>query len=340
MSRGRTPAPSDVVRFGIVGCGDVTEVKSGPAFQKVPGSALTAVMRRDGAKARGYAERHGVPRWTDDAAELIAGDDVDAVYVATPPSSHLEYVRMAAQAGKPVYVEKPMGTTLQECDAMLGACRRAGVPLFVAYYRRALPRFERVRELLHEGAIGAPRSVRVTLSWPAASVGERRAWRFDPEIAGGGLFMDLGSHTLDLLDHWLGPIAEIDAHATSVLPDSRVEDEVTARFTFESGVHGVGAWSFSGREAADELTVVGAEGRISVPVFADGPVVRVAADGAVQREEIAHPQHVQQPLVEQMIGELLGSGGPCVSTGVSAARTQGALDAVLYRHRWERARRG
>jgi len=340
MSRPRTIATSDVVRFGIVGCGDVTEVKSGPAFQKVPGSALTAVMRRDGAKARDYARRHGVPRWTDDAAELIDGDDVDAVYVATPPSAHLEYVRMAAQAGKPVYVEKPMGTTLQECEAMLGACRRAGVPLFVAYYRRALPRFERVRELLQEGAIGVPRTVRITLAWSAADQEARLGWRFDPEIGGGGLFMDLGSHTFDLLDHWLGPVAKIDAHAASVLPGSRVEDEVSARFTFESGVHGVGVWSFSGREEADELTVFGSEGRISVPVFSGGQVVRIGADGVEHRQEIAHPEHVQQPLIEQMVGELLGTGGPCVSTGVSAARTQGVLDAVLYEHRWERAKRG
>ncbi len=340
MRRPKTFATSDIVRFGIVGCGDVTEVKSGPAFQKVSGSALTAVMRRDGEKARDYAERHDVPRWTDDAAELIGGDDVDAVYVATPPSSHLDYVRMAAQAGKPVYVEKPMGTTLQECEAMAGACRRAGVPLFVAYYRRALPRFERVRELLQGGAIGVPRTVHVTLSWPAADEGARRGWRFDPEIGGGGLFMDLGSHTFDLLDHWLGPVAQIDAHAVSVLPGSRVEDEVTARFTFDSGVHGTGAWSFSGRDTADQLTVIGSEGRISVPAFADGPIVRTGADGAEHREEIAHPEHVQQPLIEQMVGELLGSGGPCVSTGVSAARTQAVLDAVLCRHRWERAKRG
>lgn len=339
MSRARPSEPRDVVRFGIVGCGDVTEVKSGPAFQKVSGSALTAVMRRDGAKARDYARRHGVPRWTDDAAELIGGDDVGAVYVATPPSSHLEYVRMAAQAGKPVYVEKPMGTTLQECEAMSAACRRAGVPLFVAYYRRALPRFERVRELLQEGAIGAPRTVDVTLAWPAADQDARSGWRFDPEIGGGGLFMDLGSHTFDLLDHWLGPVAEVSAHAVSVLPGSRVEDEVTARFTFESGVHGSGVWSFSGRGDADQLTVIGSEGRISVPVFADGPIVWVDGHGVAHSEEVAHPEHVQQPLIEQMVGELLGTGGPCVSTGVSAARTQGVLDAILYRHRWERAKR-
>ena len=319
----------DPIRFGIVGCGDVTEVKSGPAFQKLPGVTLSAVMRRDGGKARDYAARHGVPRWTDDADALIGGDDVDAVYVATPPSSHAAYVRAVAEAGKPVYVEKPMGMTLAECEAMNAACRRAGVPLFVAYYRRALPRFEQARAWIQGGAIGTPRMVRLTLSQPAPSDAAREAWRFDPEIAGGGLFMDLGSHAFDLLDHWLGPIADVEGHAVTVHPRGRVEDEVSARFAFESGVHGVAAFSFSGALHEDQLVVLGTRGRVSVPVFADGPVVRVDADGVAHAEEIPHPEHVQMPLIAQMVDELRGGEARCASTGASAARTQGVLDAIL-----------
>lgn len=327
----------DPTRFGIVGCGDVTEVKSGPAFQKLPGATLSAVMRRDADKARDYAARHGVPRWTDDADAVIQGDDVDAVYVATPPSSHATYVHAAAAAGKPVYVEKPMGLTLGECQAMNAACRRAGVPLFVAYYRRALPRFERVRELIQGGAIGTPRMVRLTLSLAAPSDADRQGWRFDPEVAGGGLFMDLGSHAFDLLDHWLGPIADVDGHAVVVQPDGRVEDEVSARFTFASGVHGVAAFSFSGPTHEDQLTILGTHGRVSVPVFADGPVVSVVADGGGHAEEIPHPDHVQMPLIAQMVEELQGGPARCLSTGVSAARTQGVLDAILIGQRRRRA---
>src|SRR5258706_10250264 len=93
-----------VIRWGIIGCGDVTEVKSGPALQRATGSALVAVMRRDRAKAEDYARRHGVARAYDDGAALIEDPDVDAVYVATPPSSHLDYALAAAKAGEPVYV--------------------------------------------------------------------------------------------------------------------------------------------------------------------------------------------------------------------------------------------
>lgn len=332
-------APDGRVRFGIVGCGDVTEVKSGPAFQKLEGSELTAVMRRDGSKAEEYARRHGVPRWTDDARTLIEGDDVDAVYVATPPTSHERYVRMAAEVGKPVYVEKPMGTTLMECERMIGACRRAGVPLYVAYYRRALPRFERARDLLASGAIGEPRSVRLTVAGPygpAADDGAREGWRFDPEIGGGGLVMDLGSHAFDLLDHWFGPIVDVDAHAETLVPGSRVEDRATVRFRFEGSLAGSALFDFSGSSDLDELLVLGSHGRLSVPLFADGPLVWTGEDGRLQQADIPHPDHVQQPLIGQVVDDLRGVGGPCVSTGASAARTQGVLDAVLLEQRRQR----
>lgn len=328
------------IAWGIVGCGDVTEVKSGPALQKAHGSRLAAVMRRDGDKARDFAQRHGVPRWTDDAAELIHGSDVDAVYVATPPASHLEYARMAAAAGKPVYVEKPMATSLHEANAMRAACAQAGVPLFVAYYRRALPRFERVRELIERDAIGTPRTVRATLTHsvgPAERDAHREGWRFDPEIAGGGLLMDLGSHALDLLDHWFGPVTEVSGHATAVQPGGRVEDEVSARFVFAGGVHGVGLWSFQGGAEIDEILVVGSHGWISVPLFADGAVRWSGRDGAEHQETIAHPAHVQQPLIQQLVDELRGVGGPAASNGRSAARTQAVLDALLHGQRWRRA---
>src|SRR5882672_3909851 len=155
-----------VVRWGIIGCGDVTEVKSGPALQRATGSALVAVMRRDRAKAEDYARRHGVARAYDDAAALIADPEVDAVYVATPPSSHQDYALAAAQAGKPVYVEKPMARSHAECRSMIDGCARADVPLFVAYYRRALPRFLKVKQLIDDGALGEVRLVNVSLWQP------------------------------------------------------------------------------------------------------------------------------------------------------------------------------
>src|SRR3954447_15441969 len=236
------------IRWGIIGCGDVTETKSGPGFAKAENSALVAVMRRDGARAADYARRHGVPRWYDDGRKLIEDSEVDAVYVATPPDSHEFYAAMAAGAGKPVYVEKPMGRTYDECVRMIAAARAAGTKLFVAYYRRSLPRFLKVKELLDLGTIGRVRVANVRLYQPPAK-GEldpaTLPWRVRPEIAGAGKFLDLASHTLDLLDFLLGPIAHATGHATNQAALYLAEDIVTGSWTFASGTLGAGTWCFT-----------------------------------------------------------------------------------------------
>src|SRR3954447_23868874 len=236
------------IRWGIIGCGDVTETKSGPGFAKAENSALVAVMRRDGARAADYARRHGVPRWYDDGRKLIEDPEVDAVYVATPPDSHESYAAMAALAGKPVYVEKPMARTYDECVRMISAARAAGTKLFVAYYRRSLPRFLKVKELLDAAVIGRVRVANVRLYQPPAKEEMDPAtlpWRVKPEIAGAGKFLDLASHTLDLVDFLLGPIARASGHATNQAGLYPAEDVVAGSFAFDSGAVGMGVWCFT-----------------------------------------------------------------------------------------------
>src|SRR6266850_3456148 len=147
------------IRWGIIGAGDVCEVKSAPAMNKIAGSKLVAVMRRNGRKAQDYARRHGVPKWYDDVDRLINDQEVNAIYIATPPDTHELYTLKAAKAAKPVYVEKPMARTYRECRAMIDACQQADVPLFTAYYRRMLPNFLKIKALLNDGVIGDVRYV-------------------------------------------------------------------------------------------------------------------------------------------------------------------------------------
>ncbi len=318
------------IRWGIVGCGDVTEVKSGPGFQKARHSSLTAVMRRSGALAKDYARRHGVPTWTDDAEALIHNPEVDAVYVATPPSSHKEYTMMAAQAGKPVYVEKPMALNYGECAAMIKACEQADVPLFVAYYRRSLDRFLKIKELLDSGAIGAVRFVNITFYQPVRE-GELNAdalpWRVLPEVAGGGLFVDLAAHQLDFLDYVLGPIRSAQGFAANQAGHYPAEDIVSGAFVFESGVQGMGTWCFSAFDALDRTEIVGSAGRISYSTFDDAPVILTTANGT-DTFSIGYPEHIQQPLIQSVVDALNGVGS-CPSTGESAARTSWVMDQML-----------
>lgn len=323
-----TDAPSQNIRWGIVGCGNVTEVKSGPAFQKAAGSELTAVMRRDAALAEDYARRHGVPRWYRRAEDLINDPEVDAVYIATPPAQHHPYTLLAAQAGKPVYVEKPMALNTAQCQEMVAACRNAGTPLFVAYYRRALPRFLKAKELLDQGAIGQVRSVEVFLAQPLqAPPPDQIPWRLRPEIAGGGLFVDLASHTFDYLDYVLGPIRQVNGFAANQAGAYLAEDNVCAAFEFESGVLGVGTWCFSSRASADRITLLGSEGTLTLSTFDESPLALETAAGT-QTFPIKHPPHVQQPLIQQVVDELHGIG-KCSSTGESALRTTWVMEQIL-----------
>jgi 1,5-anhydro-D-fructose reductase (1,5-anhydro-D-mannitol-forming) len=315
----------ETVRWGIIGCGDVTEVKSGPAFQKASGSALVAVMRRDGAKARDYAARHGVPRAWDRADDLINDSGVDAVYIATPPSSHADLAIRVAEAGKPCLVEKPMAATHAECLRMKDAFLARSVPLWVAYYRRALPRFLTVRGLLREGAIGRLTSVHVDVS--ASLTSDRTQWRVDPAIAGAGLFFDLGSHCVDLLDFLVGPITDMAGFAINTGGAYAAEDVTAAAFSFGNTIAGTGVWNFNGPGSADVMTFVGSEGTLRTPIFSDTDVV-VTIDGSRRIFEVRNPPHVHQPLVQTIVDELRGQGC-CDSTAESGARASWVLERCV-----------
>jgi predicted dehydrogenase len=315
----------------MIGCGDVAEVKSGPALQKARGSTLAAVMRRDTTKAEDFARRHGVPRVHHSADALIGDPEIDAVYIATPPSSHAGLAVRVAQAGKPCLVEKPMAPTHAECVRVNDAFRTRGVPVFVAYYRRALPRFLHVRELLRGGDIGRVTSAHVRVEQPLATGERARAWRYDPAVAGAGLFLDLASHCIDLLDFLIGRIVLTDGFAINTGGAYAAEDVTATAFQFENAVVGTGIWNFNAAGARDEMIFSGTAGELRTPVFADGDV-ELLAGGDHSRLPFRNPPHVHQPLVQSIVDELLGRGR-CESTGESGARASWVMDQCLARWR-------
>jgi 1,5-anhydro-D-fructose reductase (1,5-anhydro-D-mannitol-forming) len=315
------------IRWGIIGCGNVTEVKSGPGFQKAENSALVAVMRRDRDKAADYAERHAVPKFYDQAADLTNDPEVDAVYVATPPSSHLPLGLLVAAARKPCLMEKPMAMNHGECLRLIEAFRQAQTPLFVAYYRRGLPRFLRIRELLQAGVIGRLTSVHIR-QYDRLAVGEAaQNWRFDPAIAGAGMFLDLASHGLDLLDFLVSPICRAAGFAVNTGGTYKAEDVTAACFQFESGIVGEGIWNFNADRWEDAIVFLGSSGELRTPVFTDGDIV-LRSGGEEKVFEVRNPPHVHQPLIQTIVDELLGHGH-CESTGESGARASWVMDRCL-----------
>lgn len=319
------------VRWGMIGCGDVTEVKSAPAFNRIPGSRLVAVVSRTPDRVRDYAARHGVPQWYVDARDLIADPEVNAIYIATPPSSHADYTSLAAAAGKPVYVEKPMAHTVADCRRMIAACAGHSVPLFVAYYRRCQARLLKIKELLDLRTIGDVRLVQISLWLPPRPEDLQRSnlpWRVLPEIAGGGYFHDMASHQLDLLDFLLGPLQNATGRAVNQAGLYPADDLVTARFEFANGAVGHGSWCFTANKAAqiDRTEIIGSEGMLRFATFEPTPI-ELHTRGGTETFDLVQPQPVAQPLIKRVVATLQGRD-TCPSTGETALRTNEVMEAI------------
>ena len=325
-----------ILKWGFIGCGEVCEKKSGPAFGMVEGSSVVAVMSRSKEKAKDYARRHGVKRWYDDAQELIDDPEVNAVYVATPPSSHATFAIMAMRAGKPVYVEKPLAATYEDCARINYVSEQTGQPCFVAYYRRYLPYFQRVKQIVDNGVIGRALNVQIRFAWPPRPLDyahpEKLPWRLQPDIAGGGYFYDLAPHQLDLLQHIFGVIVEARGICANRGNLYSAEDSVSAVFKFENGVPGSGSWCFVAHESAraDRILIIGDQGSLSFSVFNYAPIVLHTSRGE-ERIEVPNPDYVQYPLIKNVIEHLQGLA-VCECTSVSATPTTWALDRILGKY--------
>lgn len=302
------------VSWGIIGCGDVCEVKSGPAFSKVGHSSLIAVMRRDGEKAKDFARRHHVPRAYDDAQKLITDRDVNAVYIATPPSHHESLAISAMQAGKPVYIEKPVALNAASCERILEASRKLGVPASVAHYRRGLPLFRKVRAVINAGTIGkAGLIVARTLNAPSPKIGTPDYWRIDPAVSGGGLFYDLSPHQLDIFYWIFGAPQDVRAfslnqHKRYSAPDVTIVDAV---FPGDVCLHGV--WAFNVASSAEEeiCEIIGDKGRLRFSFFRKSEL-EITTDAGKEVLSFEYPENIEQPMIAEVVKFFRGeSPNPC-----------------------------
>lgn len=301
------------ISWGMIGCGDVTEVKSGPAFNKVTNSKLVAVMRRDTEKAKDYAQRHGVPKWYDDADSLINDDEVNAIYIATPPAFHEEYAIAAINAGKPVYIEKPMAMDYVSANMIAKLAKEKNVKVSVAHYRRGQPLFNKVKQLLSEKTIGEVRFAKLefykkSLNKEALQI-PKVAWRVNPQIAGGGLFHDIAPHPLDLMYWFFGDIEKAHGYSVNQSKKYPADDIVSGNILFRSGVIFNGLWCFNVAEenVKDLCEIQGSEGLMRFPIF-EHKKIEIITNGK-RKEILFEPlKHVQQPLIQKVVNYFLDKG--------------------------------
>lgn len=320
----------DIVKWGFIGCGEATEKKSGPAFAQVEGSEVVAVMSRDAEKAQSYAKRHDIARWYTDAQKLVDDPEVNAIYIATPPSSHATFAIMAMRAGKPVYIEKPMAASYEDCARINRISEQTGIPVFVAYYRRYLPYFQKVKELI--GRIGRVINVQIRFAQPPRALdynSQNLPWRVLPVIAGGGYFYDLAPHQLDLLQDMFGVILEAQGYTSNRGGLYEAEDTLSASFKFENGLPGSGSWCFVAHESAkeDRIEIIGDQGMLCFSVFTFDPIALHTEQGR-KEFHIPNPQYVQQPLIQSVVNHLL-KREVCTCDNISATPTNWVMDRIL-----------
>ena len=320
---------SKIIRWGIIGCGNVTEVKSGPAYQKTEGFEVVAVMRRDAEKAADYAKRHGIKKHYSNADDLINDPEVDAVYIATPPDSHKFYGLKVALAGKPCCIEKPLAPNYEDSLAIHNAFSTKNLPLFVAYYRRSLPRFEKIKSWIDENTIGKIRHINWQFMRPpsAVDVSGEYNWRTDINVAPGGYFDDLASHGLDLFVHFFGEISNASGVNLNQQNLYSAKDAIAATWLHQSGVTGTGSWNFGCQFLEDSATIYGSKGKITFSIFEENTIILETEKGKTELF-IAHPENVQLFHVNKIQEHLAGiSTHP--STGLSAVHTNWVMDQII-----------
>lgn len=323
---------SNVIRWGFIGCGQATERRTLPAFSQLTGSEIVAVMSRNAARAKAFAQAHNIPRWYTDAQNLVTDPDIHAVYIATPPSTHATYAIMALNAGKAVYVEKPLATHYDDCIRINRVAAAQGVPCFVAYYRRYLPYFQRVKELIASGTIGRVLTAQIRFACPPRELDysdTNLPWRLQPDIAGGGYFYDLAPHQIDILQQLFGPIIEAVGYPANRGGLYETEDTVAATMRFQSGMPASGTWCFVAHESAreDRILVIGDKGQLSFSVFTYNPI-HIQNEQGEQHIPVENPVNVQYPLLRNIVDHLQGNA-ICQCDSVSATPTNWVIDRIL-----------
>ena len=256
-----------MIRWGLLGCGDIAKKRVASAIADDPISELVAAYRRDVNALSEFCASFGGAEPCESAAQLIARDDIHAIYIATPVHLHCEQTIAAAEAGKHVLVEKPMALDPDQCQRMIDACQQNDVTLGVAYYRRFYPAVEKIQQLLASGTLGRPLSILATTG--NTNRFPQDDWRVVKDLGGGGPLMDIGSHRLDLFLQLVGNVRSVQS-VCSQSPDYESEDVAALLLEFESGCHGVLQCYFGTANTPDRLEVIGTDGRVTVDALNSG----------------------------------------------------------------------
>ncbi len=316
------------LRWGLIGCGDISTKRVAPALRDLLNCELLAVARDRSDLAQSFAKQFGARKWFADWQELLRDKEIDAVYIATPVHVHAAQTVAAAEAGKHVLCEKPMALNVEDCERMITACRRHHVRLGIAYYRHFYPAIGRAKEIIRSGEIGRPVITQINaFERFNPEPGHPRHWLIEKAKAGGGPMFDFGCHRIEVLLNVFGRITRTIGSTASVLFDREVEDTAVALFEFERGMRGVLTVTHASSEPQDTMNIIGSDGSIHIPVLNQGSMLIKTAGG--ERTE-THPPHsnLHQPLIDDFTQAVLAGREPEV--GGAIGRDVARIEAEIY----------
>ena len=318
------------LRFGLIGCGDIARKRVAPALRDSNYCELVAVSRAQASLAESFAQQFAAKRWYADWRELLADEEVDAVYVATPVHLHADQTMAAAESGKHVLCEKPMALNAADCDRMIDACKSNNVTLGIAYYRHFYPVVRRVKEIIESGEIGAPVVAQINaFEWFDPDESNPRRWLLDKKQAGGGPMFDFGCHRIEVLLDLFGPITNLQATTCNSFFKREVEDVASALFKFAKGTNATLTVAHSAREPQDTLDVYGSKGSLHVTVLNEGQL-RIVSERGERKESHVPATNIHQPMIEDFAISILENRQPVVdgTIGRSVAAIEDELNRI------------
>lgn len=271
---------TDKVRLGSIGLGKWGSVLADAVAETGLAEVVACYSRREEGRAS-FAERHGC-RPTSSLDELLSDPEVEGVLIATSHMSHREIIEQAASAGKAIFVEKPLTTTVEDAKASIEAAARAGVPLQVGHQRRRTAADRRISAMLDAGELGDVETLQATHSVPSGFTLPEDAWRWDEGHSPLGSMTSLGIHKIDSMAYHAGPIRSV-ACSTRPGRTKPIDEATVLALEFESGAVGTLVTSFF-TPFISELAVFGTER--SAYNIADGARLLVQRRGETAREEI------------------------------------------------------
>lgn len=318
----------DKIKWGFIGCGRVVQHKSGKAFNEVHNSCVYAIMRRDLNAAKQSAYMFGAPQWYN-SVEGILSSDVDAIYIATPPGLHFEQAMACCDAGKPIYIEKPFARNYTEAKAITDAFAEKEIPIFVGHYRRALPRFQFVKDLINNETIGRVTSVQSYLNRMFSRREAQETWLYNPALSGGGKFYDIAAHSLDIIAFLFGNIVEIHGFAANSETECPLEDTVVCSYVTENGILGAASFNCISDKKNDRMFVNGTKGSLEFSIHGQHDVVVLDyTTGKTNSILMPDPEVIEQPMIQTVVDNLLNKG-ICQCTAMEALPTYWAIDQIL-----------